>query len=59
MKYIRYQTVDGDTKNINVEGMSDDQILNELVYLQSVGETGAESPLRDITLCRDGQDYIG
>jgi hypothetical protein len=59
MKYISYQTIDGDIKNINVGAMTDEQIINEIVYLQKVGESGAEPPLQNITLCRDEQDYTG
>lgn len=59
MIYISYETVDGDTKNINVDGLTDDQIITELGCLQLVGESGAEPALLNITLNRDGDDYIG
>jgi len=59
MKYISYETADSDTKNVNVSNMTEEQIINEIAFLQSVGETGAESPLHNITLNRDGEDYSG
>jgi hypothetical protein len=59
MKYISYQTIDGDTKNINVNGLTEAQIQIEIGCLQLVGESGAEPPLQNITLCRDEQDYSG
>ncbi len=59
MRYISYKTIDGNTKNINVNNLTEDQIINELVRLQCIGESGNEPPLQNITLVRDGNDYIG
>ena len=53
MKYISYETIDGDTKNIDVTALTEAQITLEIACLQLVGDSGTEPPLRNIALHLD------